>query len=542
MTVGVGPLRRRPGLVGLLLAIPFIIMILVSSPDMTSENALAERLADLQARLQHLDSLHRARREEVQVLSHHLAQFLNGQSENTTLRSLDNALSSEVRLLLRNLTGIHDTGDPTALLKLPSVYYFLPHLLESPSSLRVGYQLSKGRTGVSVVLGIPSVKREAQSYLLATLRNLIDSMNKRELADTLIVVLIAETDMDYVVHMASQIEVQFSEHVESGLIDVIAPHPSYYPDLNNLKKSFGDSSDRVKWRSKQNLDFAFLMMYCQPKATFYVQLEDDILAKKNFVTTMKSFALEKIAKKDPWFVLVFCQLGFIGKMFRCVELPMLIQFFIMFYNDKPVDWLIDDLLSTKVCGIDFSPKECKKVKSTLWVNYKPSLFQHIGTHSSLKGKVQRLKDKQFGKIALYFPHVNPPATVESAIKSYKHHTLQRAYYGETFFWGLLPQPGDLLTFKFDIPIKVKSFLFRSGNAEYPSDKFFNTTVEALPVAASAINTTNDGYVVVGEFDASGVAKGKVNLGRIKAMRLHCHSDSVNWSILSEIYIEEDKKR
>lgn len=44
-----------------------------------------------------------------------------------------------------------------------------------------------------------------------------------------------------------------------------------------------------------------------------------------------------------------------GKMFRCVELPMLIQFFIMFYNDKPVDWLIDDLLSTKVCGIDFNP-------------------------------------------------------------------------------------------------------------------------------------------------------------------------------------------
>lgn len=36
-------------------------------------------------------------------------------------------------------------------------------------------------------------------------------------------------------------------------------------------------------------------------------------------------------------------------------------------------------------------KECKKVKSELWVNYKPSLFQHIGTHSSLKGKVQRLK-------------------------------------------------------------------------------------------------------------------------------------------------------
>lgn len=44
----------------------------------------------------------------------------------------------------------------------------------------------------------------------------------------------------------------------------------------------------------------------------------------------------------------------LGKMFKCVELPLLIQFFIMFYNDKPVDWLIDDLLSTKVCAIDMN--------------------------------------------------------------------------------------------------------------------------------------------------------------------------------------------
>lgn len=102
--------------------------------------------------------------------------------------------------------------------------------------------------------------------------------------------------------------------MESGLIDVIAPHPSYYPDLNNLRKTLGDPPERVRWRSKQNLDFAFLMMYSQPKATFYVQLEDDILAKKNCVSKMKAFALDKIAKKEPWFVLVFCQLGFIGKI------------------------------------------------------------------------------------------------------------------------------------------------------------------------------------------------------------------------------------
>ena len=61
---------------------------------------------------------------------------------------------------------------------------------------------------VSIVLGIPSAKREFQSYLVGTLRNLIDSMNEYERNDTLIVVLIAETDMDYVVHLAHQIEIE----------------------------------------------------------------------------------------------------------------------------------------------------------------------------------------------------------------------------------------------------------------------------------------------------------------------------------------------
>jgi len=66
-----------------------------------------------------------------------------------------------------------------------------------------------------------------------------------------------------------------------------------------------------------------------------------------------------------------------------------------------------------------------------------------------------LQDKQFGKVALFFPHKNPEATVESAIKHYKQYSLNRAYLGETFFWGLLPQPGDHLVFKFTTPVLIK---------------------------------------------------------------------------------------
>lgn len=66
-----------------------------------------------------------------------------------------------------------------------------------------------------------------------------------------------------------------------------------------------------------------------------------------------------------------------------------------------------------------------------------------------------LQDKQFGKVPLFFPHSNPEAEVTSGIKHYKQYTLTRAYLGETFFWGLLPQPGDQLVFKFTTPIFIK---------------------------------------------------------------------------------------
>lgn len=105
---------------------------------------------------------------------------------------------------------------------------------------------------------------------------------------------------------------RFPDECEVGLIEVISPSIYYYPDLSKLRDTLGDDHQRVVWRSKQNLDFAFLMSYARTKGTFYVQLEDDILAKKNFITTMKSYALRKISLKEEWFILDFCQLGFIG--------------------------------------------------------------------------------------------------------------------------------------------------------------------------------------------------------------------------------------
>ncbi len=101
--------------------------------------------------------------------------------------------------------------------------------------------------------------------------------------------------------------------MESGLIDIISPPISFYPDFEKLPPTLSDPVERVRWRSKQSLDFAFLMMYSYPKGMFYIQLEDDILARPNYLSIMKNVALTKVANNQRWFVLDFCQLGFIGK-------------------------------------------------------------------------------------------------------------------------------------------------------------------------------------------------------------------------------------
>ena len=135
------------------------------------------------------------------------------------------------------------------------------------------------------------------------------------------------------------------------------------------------------------------MMYAQTRGHFYCQLEDDVQSKPGYFSAMKNFALNQ--KSDEWILLEFSQLGFIGKLFKTSDIPSIIQFIVMFYKDKPVDWLLDHFVFVRVCRLDNDIKHCQRQKDSVRIQFKPSLFQHIGTHSSLPGKIQALKDGAF---------------------------------------------------------------------------------------------------------------------------------------------------
>uniref|UniRef100_A0A8I6AKR6 Alpha-1,3-mannosyl-glycoprotein 4-beta-N-acetylglucosaminyltransferase B n=1 Tax=Rattus norvegicus TaxID=10116 RepID=A0A8I6AKR6_RAT len=499
------------------------------------------------------DRLHAAEQESLKrskELNLVLEEIKRAVSERQALRDGEGnrtwgRLTEDPRLKPWNVSHRH-------VLHLPTVFHHLPHLLAKESSLQPAVRVGQGRTGVSVVMGIPSVRREVHSYLTDTLHSLISELSPQEKEDSVIVVLIAETDTQYTSAVTENIKALFPTEIHSGLLEVISPSPHFYPDFSRLRESFGDPKERVRWRTKQNLDYCFLMMYAQSKGIYYVQLEDDIVAKPNYLSTMKNFALQQ--PSEDWMILEFSQLGFIGKMFKSLDLSLIVEFILMFYRDKPIDWLLDHILWVKVCNPEKDAKHCDRQKANLRIRFKPSLFQHVGTHSSLAGKIQKLKDKDFGKHALRKEHVNPPAEVSTSLKTYQHFTLEKAYLREDFFWAFTPAAGDFIRFRFFQPLRLERFFFRSGNIEHPEDKLFNTSVEVLPFdnpqsekealqegrsATLRYPRSPDGYLQIGSF-YKGVAEGEVDpaFGPLEALRLSIQTDSPVWVILSEIFLKK----
>ncbi|XP_010771172.1 alpha-1,3-mannosyl-glycoprotein 4-beta-N-acetylglucosaminyltransferase A [Notothenia coriiceps] len=454
-------------------------------------------------------------------LNNILEQFRRAIAESNSSKDALTNFSDETQKLLKELSNRRP-------LQVPNIYHHLPHLLNNEGSLHPAVQVGLGRTGVTMVMGIPTVRRKVKSYLSETLRSLIDKLSPEEKLDCVIIVYVGETDVDYVNSVVAGLEK-----------DSCFPSPCHSCIVVFYVNSFFFV---FRWRTKQNLDYSFLMMYAVSKGVYYVQLEDDIVAKPNYFATMKNFALQ--LSSEDWMILEFSQLGFIGKMFQAPDLNLIVEFIFMFYKEKPIDWLLDHILWVKVCNPEKDAKHCERQKSSLRVRFRPSLFQHVGLHSSLAGKIQKLTDKDFLKPLLHKMHVNPPAEVSTSVKVYQGHTLEKTYLGEDFFWSITPKAGDYILFKFDRPVSIEKFLFRSGNQEHPGDKIENTTVEILPFSVPGLQTkekykrTEDRFYRIGQFE-KGVAEGVVDpsFNPIIALRLSVIKDSAVWAILSEIHIK-----
>ncbi|RNA07892.1 alpha-1-3-mannosyl-glyco 4-beta-N-acetylglucosaminyltransferase B, partial [Brachionus plicatilis] len=397
------------------------------------------------------------------------------------------------------------------------VFDLLPHLTGlSQHTIQPKFKQSKNRFG-SIVIGIPTIKREKASYLLETLKSVFDAMNEVEKNEAVVVIFIPELDdQSFVQTTIENLNITYNKELQSGLLEIVVPPAEFYPNFALVPRDrvFNDSRERVKWRTKQNYDIAYLMIYCQKRGIYYLQLEDDIVAKLGFLTTIKNFITQ--LKSDKWMIIEFSELGFIGKLFRCSQLRYFANFFLMFANNKPVDWLYDILLNIKICNPKHTHKMCIQRKNEFKISHKPSLFQHIGIHSSLKGKIQNLKDRNFGK--LFNNHRNPGAKITTSLKVHRNFRIQSIYSGNHFFWSLEPSENDFILFEFNQPTAIKDYLVRTGNIQYPNDKLYDANfqiktlrpIQVEKIQKNYILTDDDFYIIDNFSNQSGIVKGRID--------------------------------
>ncbi|XP_066927327.1 alpha-1,3-mannosyl-glycoprotein 4-beta-N-acetylglucosaminyltransferase A-like [Clytia hemisphaerica] len=244
-----------------------------------------------------------------------------------------------------------------------------------------------------LLIGIPTVYRSYKNkttfYLDRTIKSLIEPLSKEDKRQVNILVVLADTEENKKRFIYQKLNDLFPNEIRSGLIGMIGIPKRFYLPLHDLTPTFNDTSERMYWRSKQSLDYAFIFQYVQNLCDYYLQIEDDVLANDQYFDTIMEdinrlnnarnkepviFKGEKETrlKHKPWVISEYYKMGFIGRLIPAHYLDVFAGFFKVFYNELPVDWGYPYMLDIMDPGFS---------EHRLHV----SLFTHIGKISSSIG-------------------------------------------------------------------------------------------------------------------------------------------------------------
>ncbi|XP_065448386.1 alpha-1,6-mannosyl-glycoprotein 4-beta-N-acetylglucosaminyltransferase-like isoform X2 [Chrysemys picta bellii] len=312
-----------------------------------------------------------------------------------------------------------------------------------------------------LTVGLSSIKRKRGNYLLDTLKSIFKQSTQEELEEMVVVVHLADPDSEWNTQVVTDITARFTPHLLRGQLLVIHAPPECYPPLEGLKRNYNDAENRVQFRSKQNVDYAYLLSFAANLSSYYLMIEDDVQCSKSFFTAIRKAVASR--EGSYWVTLEFSKLGYIGKLYHSSDLPQLSQFLLLFYQEMPCDWLLGHfrLLLTQ-----------KEV-----IRFKPSLFQHIGLYSSFQGAVNRLKDNDFEADSLDLPD-NPPAVMFTDIDTFENYLPSKAYGTmPEYFWGKAPSAGSHFTIVFHQPAHISRLQIHTGSEERHTDYLHSGAVE-----------------------------------------------------------------
>ncbi|XP_051515810.1 alpha-1,3-mannosyl-glycoprotein 4-beta-N-acetylglucosaminyltransferase C-like [Myxocyprinus asiaticus] len=370
-----------------------------------------------------------------------------------------------------------------------------------------------------LTIGLSSVKREKDSYLQNTLQSIFSQSSEEELAEVVVVVLLADFDMYWIKQTLQTITNEFSSQLSKGQLLVIHAIQECYPPLTGLKRNFNDAPDRVTFRSKQNVDYAFLLHFSSNLSQYYIMLEDDVSCSKNFLSSLREHILSMSTTK--WVTLEFSKLGYIGKLYQSRDLPTLARFLYNFYLEMPCNLLLSHFRTL--------------LMQDKAIRFRPSLFQHMGTYSSFKAMYNHLKDEDFVEAA-----DNPPADIRTNIEFFTTYTPDKAYsQGLEYFWGKSPiGSGKYFLVSFHNPVLISRVRIKTGMDG--KDELASAVVELgktrknrkSSVECSGFHTL--GSLEQGQLDLPTVQK-LVNT-TVSCVRIRVTADQSDWAVIQFIQI------
>lgn len=412
---------------------------------------------------------------------------------------------------------------------------FFPDMFFKPPHQPLIYGKPRQKKGY-LTIAIPSVHRPntERIYLYDTLDSIFEKMPETEHPQITIVVMVSDTNKTYNNQVSAQVYSRYKAFCDIGTIHVIQTSDCIYPDLNNVRKTFNDSQTRIKWRAKQNIDFAFLMLYSRNLSDYYIQLEDDVVVATDFIQEIRDFisALQK-----DWFLLEFSRLGFIGKLFKSSDLKFLSSFLLKNYDLAPCDLLLGSM------------RVEKGQKKPIHSNY--SLFQHIGRFSSLKNKLMPSIDNKFKDnigidLLIDLPKGdNPPATVNTSMEAYEDNLPEHAYDSDntTFFWAKTPKKRDHFTLLFEKPYNFSRIIIMTGVLETRKDSFRSSVLVYSESRDFGVLTNNTSCgnkfkkladLVDGDIDTK--ATGTTIPDNINCLRIYATKAAKNWVVFRDIQL------
>jgi hypothetical protein len=182
---------------------------------------------------------------------------------------------------------------------------------------------------------------------------------------------------------ACRIPARYRSLVDSGRMTLLT-NPGGHPQLavRGSEPLEHESERHWAWRRKLALDFAHVAAHSSQRGDYYLHVEDDMLAARDFLPDLTSWFDEYFANRDDWaFLSLFVPLRLVDReeipldqyysccalLFRCDDLAPLVGFLRRRFDEAPLDFLVREFAAT----------QGKAVFARV-----PSLFQHVGVLST----------------------------------------------------------------------------------------------------------------------------------------------------------------